>query len=243
MSNARHSTRTPVAYDLKARYALGRAVGALARELPLPLADWRRCADEVLQALAGGNVDSGEGATLRQVREALFEAPGHESEMTALWRESLATATFGGAFSTLRGQDAAAAAVAGLLHRAGEAGALRALAISESASGVQIDPAARAQVTGPHTAAFLDALVRGWRLPPEVAVAVRGWSCFGEFATNTAATAVYIGNLLAQELIRPDACAPGILESASGDLKVDAAEIETLRASTPAAQLLIQRLG
>jgi HD-like signal output (HDOD) protein len=231
------------AYDLKARYALGRSVGALARELPLPLADWRRCGAEVLAALAGGAIGAGTGTTLRQLREALFAAPGREPEIAALWSESLATAAFAAAYAQQRELDPTASAVAGLLHRAGEAAALRALALAESASGIQVDADSRAQIVAQHAAAFLDALVRGWRLPPEVAVTACGWHHFGEFLTEGASSAVYLGHLLAHELLRPQGHTPGMAEGVAADLQLTGAQFQQLRAVAPAAQALIAALG
>jgi hypothetical protein len=243
MSNPSRSSNAPYAYDLRARYALNRSVAAHARELPLPLADWRRCGSEVLAALDGAEVQAGSGATLRQLREALFTAPGREPEIANMWSASLCTAAFAGAFARLREVEESHAVVAGLLHRAGEAAALRALALAESASGVEVDTEARSQIVVQHAPAFLDALVRGWRLPPEVAISATGWHRFGEFLGASASSAVYIGNLLATECLQANSHAPGMVESVASELKVTTEELAALRAAAPAAQALIQRLA
>jgi HD-like signal output (HDOD) protein len=243
MSNVRSSARAPVAWDLKARYALGRAVAALARELPLPLADWRRCAAEVQGALAGGAVAAGAGATLRQLREALFTAPGRDPEMAGAWREALATAAYAGAFAASRRIEPSVAVVAGLLHRAGEAAALRALALAESASGVQADASARAQIVAQYAPSFLDALVRGWRLPAEVALPALGWRRFGEFPTESTAMAVYFGNLLAEELLHEHPSARSPADGVAVEIGVSPEELARLRDAAAAVQELVQRLA
>jgi hypothetical protein len=243
MSNARHSSSVTVAYDLKVRNALGRSIASMARDLPAPPAEWRRWGEAVVAAVAGEEPVSGERGTLYQLREALFAAPGGEAAMVSLWREALATAVFACAFATLRGLDAGGTAVAGVLHRAGEAGARRALALAESASGIELDARARLQLCALHAQAFADELIRSWPLPPEVAVAINGWRRFGQFGAVSACAAVYLAHLLAEELLNPDSLAPGVVEGAAAELGLDEAEIATLRAFAPAAQRLLQRVG
>ncbi len=68
---------------------------------------------------------------LQSLRDSLFVAPGRDAEMALLWREALVTACYARVLAQEGGLDAPLLTGVGLLHRAGEIAALRALAQAE----------------------------------------------------------------------------------------------------------------
>lgn len=170
---------------------------------------------------------------LADLRRRLFHAPGRESEGRALWREALATSAFAAHLAAEQGAAVSVAAAGGLLHRAGDAFAQKCMALAEFEFGVRMDSPSKSEMCATHGREIAERLVREWELPAAVGVCVVGWRCFGEFASvSPEAGAVYIGHVLAGELLHPYLTASGALEAACSELGMSPATLSNARAKT-----------
>jgi hypothetical protein len=178
------------------------------------------------------------------LRKALFHASGREPEGQTLWREAVATAAFASQLATASGASVAVAACGGLFHRAGEAFALRCLALAESEHGVRIDAPSKSQLCSQHGRDLAERLVREWNLPSGVGACVVGWRRFGEFSSvSPEASAVYFGHMLAGELLRPHYAANGALDAAVSQLGIAPTAADRVRARTHEVRELLGTLG
>ena len=167
---------------------------------------------------------------LQEVRAALYHPPAHRPQAELVWREAVATALFAARVARLTGLSASVAALAGLLHRAGEVLALGVIAVAEKSIGATLDSGSRARLIQQTERAFSAALVRQWQLPAAVGAAVLGWRQMSEFGVITReAMAVYFGHLLAVETIHPEFCAPGLADSVGAGLGISAQTLLCLR--------------
>jgi hypothetical protein len=106
-----------------------------------------------------------------------------------------------------------------LLHRCGDALALKMLARVELEYRMKLDSASRRDWCATHAPELAERLVRTWNLSPEVGTCVLGWNRFGEFsAVAGASAAVYFGRLFAIEFLQPEFCVPGALDHAAAEL-------------------------
>ena len=138
-------------------------------------------------------------------------APARERESRAYWREALGTAWSAAAIARLTGASSGTAGLAGLLHRAGEALALRALAMVERQQGVRVDAASVQVACASFEPELTTALARHWRLAPGVVAALQGWRRVGESAAPGAdARAVYFGHAYASQLLFAEFPSPGL---------------------------------
>jgi hypothetical protein len=175
------------------------------------------------------------------LRTSVFHAPGREPESESLWREAVATSAFASQLAQEQGACVAVATCGGLLHRVGEAFALRSMALAESENGVRIDAPSRSELCALHGRDISERLVREWALPPAVAVCVIGWRRFGEFASvSPEVGAVYVGHLLSGELLHPYLTADGALEAAGSELGMDGAAIARVRARADEVRQLVE---
>ena len=90
---------------------------------------------------------------LGELQASLFAAYGREREARALWHESLATAACAEMLASFNGASVGAASLGALLHRAGEAWMLRALASTEAQSGARLNNPSRARLSAREAAA------------------------------------------------------------------------------------------
>ena len=167
---------------------------------------------------------------LGEIRARLFHAPGREAEAQAWWHESVATAVFASRVAQLQQASVGAAFLGGLLHRSGEALALKMLARVELDYRMKLDTPARRGWCTTHNQELTERLVRTWNLTPEIGSCVLGWMRFGEFAEiSRESAAVYFGRLFAIELLQPQFCAPGALDHAAADLGLGADLVAQVR--------------
>jgi hypothetical protein len=167
---------------------------------------------------------------LGEIRARLFHAPGREAEAQAWWHESLATAVFASRVAQLQQASVSAAFLGGLLHRSGEALALKMLARVELDYRMRLDTTARRDWCTTHNQELTERLVRTWSLTPEIGSCVLGWMRFGEFAElSRESAAVYFGRLFAIELLQPQFCVPGALDHAAADFGLGADLVAQVR--------------
>jgi len=201
--------------------ALRDLVDALATVAPLPLREsrGRRSADPLQAALDG-------------LRAALYHVPARQRESRLAWRSALATGWTAAALARLAGGSPGTAGLAGLLHRAGEALALRAVSAVEEQERSMFDPASVQAACTALEPDLTTALLKAWRLPPGVAAAVQGWRRVGESGSVGAdARAVYYAHAFASQVLFAEFPAPGLAGQVESDLRLDRRETARLRAS------------
>jgi hypothetical protein len=160
---------------------------------------------------------------LIDLRARVFQIPGREAQGLLLWEESVAAAVFAARIAQLRAAPAVSAFGGGLLHRAGEALALRMLARVELDFRMQLDAAARRDWCQSHGPELGQGLLRAWQVPAETASCALSWRQFSEFAALPGErSALYFGRLLATELISPAVCVPGAVEHTAAELGLPA---------------------
>lgn len=168
---------------------------------------------------------------LDQLRESLFMVPGREREARLLWREALATAWLAADIARLAGGSPGTAGLAGLLHRAGDALALRAVARVEGAVPTRLDAASLQSAAGAFEPELTASLGRAWKLSPGVLAALQGWRRFGESAAVGAeARAVHFGHAFASQVLFAEFPAPGLAAAVEAALRLDRRELTRLRA-------------
>src|SRR6202008_4947979 len=108
--------------------------------------------------------------------------------------------------------------IAGLLHRLGDMLTIRALAAIEHAAHLRLDLIGKGDLGARRGVGLLDRTRRAWEVPARAAATAAEWRRLREFPDAAAdATAVYLGRLLAIELISPQFCAPGLVAGAAGE--------------------------
>lgn len=168
---------------------------------------------------------------LDSLRESLFVAPGRDREARQLWREALATAWLAADIARLAGGSPGSAGLAGLLHRAGDALALRAVAQVESAGQARLDAASLQSFAGGFEAELTASLGRAWKLSPGVLGALQGWRRVGEStAVSAEARAVHFGHAFASQVLFAEFAAPGLVDAVESALRLDRRELARLRA-------------
>jgi len=161
---------------------------------------------------------------LTEIRARLFQIPGRDAEARAFWQEGLAGALFAARVARLRQASVASSFMGALLHRAGEALALKILARVELEYRMKLDSSSRREWCGTHSAELADRLVRKWNLLEQVGLPN------GELDSASAESkAVYFGRLFAIELLQPEFCVPGALDHAAADLGLGADLVAQVR--------------
>jgi hypothetical protein len=160
---------------------------------------------------------------LGEIRARLFHTPGRDAEVQALWHEGVATAVFAARVAQLRQAAVPAAFLGALLHRSGEALALKMLARVELEYRMTLDSASRRDWCTTHSFELTERLMRTWKVPQQVETCALGWMRVGESdPVSQESTAVYLGRLFAIEFLQPQFCVPGALDHAAADLGLSA---------------------
>ncbi len=163
----------------------------------------------------------------REIADTLFVVVGRDREAELLHDSALATRSKSLALAKLLAVPVETVGVAGLLHRAGEACALRALALAESGTQVRLDAPSRAELCARHQPQFTEQLINAWGLPATVADVLRTWRQFRPTSSRASAV-VYYAHLLASEALHPEFFAPGLLRSVGAELGIDAAQLDAI---------------
>jgi hypothetical protein len=130
--------------------------------------------------------------------------------------------------------------MAGLLHRLGDMLTIRALATVEYEAQVRLDSIGKADLCAELGVGLLDRSLRAWGVPVRAAATAAEWRRLRDFPDAAAdATAVYLGRLLAIELIAPRFCAPGAVDAAAAEVGLTADRLSGLRADATIARLLV----
>lgn len=244
MFNRPARAAVPIPRELPQRQAVMTQFRLRLKSLPLPPSSLPELLASLDEGLAGVARSASPVAPISDLRYGLFHAPGREADSQGLWREAVATAAFASELAREQGASVGVAACGGLLHRVGEAFALRSLALAESENSVLIDTPSKSELCALHGRDIAERLVRDWALPPAIALCVLGWRRFGEFArVSPEAGAVYVGHILSAEMLHPYLTASGALEAASSELGMCSTAIARARARIEEVRELVDRLS
>ena len=118
-------------------------------------------------------------ATIRQIAMVIscqtraFSVKGHEAQVKALFRHSLATAVFAQEVARIRRLNVEDAFLCGLLHDVGRPVLLQAIVDLEKEVGAKVEPETLASLQGELHEQVGDAMIRGWKLPARMAETIR----------------------------------------------------------------------
>lgn len=222
--------------SLVVRQALAAAFKARRRNLPPAPASLPALLDACRTGMEGLLGKPGSRDALGEIRARLFHAPGRDTEAQTWWHEGVAAAVFAARLAQLRQASVGASFLGGLLHRSGEALALKMLARVELDYRMKVDSASRREWCTTHNQELTERLVRTWNLPADVGACVLGWGRFADFPeASQESAAVYFGRLFAIELLQPEYCVPGALDHAAADLGLAADLVAEVRKEDPRA--------
>jgi hypothetical protein len=216
--------------SLLLRQALAAAFKARRQNLPPAPASLPALLEACRGGVAGLLAKPGCRDALGEIRARLFHAPGRDGEAQAWWHEGVATAVFAARVAQLKQASVCASFLGGLLHRAGEALALKMLARVELDYRMKLDSASRRDWCTTHNQDLTERLARTWKLTPDIGSCVLGWMRFAEVSeVSRESAAVYFGRLFAIELLQPEFCVPGALDHAAADLGLSADLVAQVR--------------
>ncbi len=225
------------------RHALAAAYKARRTHLPTPPASLGALFDAASAGTSGLLGRTGVRDALGEIRARLFHAQGRDADAQALWHESLAAALFAARIAQIRQSSVGVTFCAGLLHRAGEALALKILARIELEYRLKLDNAGRQDWCSEHGYELLERLVRGWNVPPQIATCALGWQRLSEFEQVAAeSAALNLGRVCALELLQPRSCVPGSVETSAEELGLDAESVQAVRDEAGDVRELIRAL-
>ena len=221
--------------SLDARRGIGAELRERLREIPAAPFDWSSFDPAQVFMNGGAPAD----LRLPTMSRLLCTAPARGTELRALWSESVITGAYAVRIAPLLGGDPRIAGSAALLHRLGDILTIRALAVIEHGSGLRLDAASKADLCAEHGPEQLERVVRAWNVPPRAAATAAGWRRLREFPGAAAdAAAVYLARLFAIELISPQFCAPGAVDSAIEEIGLVPQALSDVRADATIAALL-----
>lgn len=233
MSN--HSTSVPNA-ALDARRVVAAGLRERAADVPPSPFEWSAFDPADVVGTAATTLDE----RLATLQRQLCTAAARSAELRGLWTESVMTAAFAWRIAPRLAGDAASAAIAGLLHRLGDILTIRAIAAIEQSAGVRLDAPGKAELCAEIGVGMLDRTLRDWRVPARAATTAAEWRRLRDFPEAAAdATAVHLGRLFALELIAPQFCAPGAVDSAAREAGLKAGGLSALRADDTIPRLLV----
>ncbi|HMA10702.1 MAG TPA: HDOD domain-containing protein [Steroidobacteraceae bacterium] len=181
---------------------------------------------------------------LQNLRGALFCAPGRDAEMALLWREALASACFARVVAMQSHFDAPLLTGAGLLHRAGEIVALRALAQAELEAGQRLVGPVMQEILNARDDELVSRVTRCWMLPCELRLLVIRWREEQDLARRPESVSLLImAQAFATEMVHAATCTPGLVEAAGDSMKVPRQLIEQVRAAGPGIEALLAQLA
>jgi HD-like signal output (HDOD) protein len=137
------------------------------------------------------------------MRGEVFRAPGHEPQSEELWREAWLGGFWAKEVARLRRRHVETAFLAGLMHRAGAALALKILSRFERDRRTAVDSLTFQQLIGEFEPAFARMLMVSWRLPDEVLEAAIEWRSYRASTQSDLAATVNAAHLLAEHSLHP----------------------------------------
>jgi len=222
------------ARSLLLRQALAAALKARRQNLPPAPASLPALLDACRGGVQGLLAKPGCRDALGEIRARLFHAPGRDAEAQAWWHEGVATAVFAARVAQLKQASIGASFLGGLLHRSGEALALKMLARVELDYRMRLDSASRREWCTTHSQDLTERLIRTWSLRADIESCLLEWMRCAEFgAVSGESAALYFGRLFTIELLQPQFCVPGALDHAAAELGLGADLVAEVRKEDP----------
>jgi HD-like signal output (HDOD) protein len=137
------------------------------------------------------------------VRSGVFAAPGHDPETEELWREACLGSLWAREVARVRRRNTDSAFLAGLMHRAGAALALKILARFELEKRTALDRKTFADIVADYSQPCGRLLMSHWCLPAEVQEAASEWYSYKTCRQTELAGTVRAAHLLAQHTLHP----------------------------------------
>jgi HD-like signal output (HDOD) protein len=133
---------------------------------------------------------------------------------------------------------------AGLLHRAGEIVALRALAQSEREAGQRLVGPVMQEILNARDDELVARVTRCWTLPCELRLLILRWREEQNHARRPEAVSLLtMAQAFATELVHAATCTPGLVDAASEAMKFPQVLVERVRAATPGIEALLNELA
>jgi hypothetical protein len=181
---------------------------------------------------------------LQNLRGSLFNAPGRDAEMSLLWREALATACYARVVAVQSHFDAPLLTGAGLLHRAGEIVALRALAQAECDAGQRLVGPVMQEILNARDDELVARVTRCWMLPCELRLLILRWREEQDLARRPESVSLLtMAQAFATELVHAATCTPGLVAAASEAMKFPGTLVEKVRAAASGIEKLLDSLA
>ena len=178
--------------------------------------------------------------SLQSLRDSLFVAPGRDAEMGLLWREALATACYARVLAPEGGLNAPLLTGVGLLHRAGEVAALRALAQAERDTGERLAGPVVQEIFDAGDDELASRVTRSWGLPGELRLTIIRWREEQDSLRRPdSVTVLMMAQALTTELVHARTCTPGLAEAAREALKLPMKMMEQARAAAAGITTLL----
>jgi HD-like signal output (HDOD) protein len=137
------------------------------------------------------------------LRGEVFNAPGHEPESEALWREASLAGLWAKEIARSRRKHVESAYLAALMHRTGAALALKILARFEAEQRTAIDATTFGELVVEFEPSYGRLLMNSWRMPDEVQDAACEWRSYRTSKQFDLAGTVHAANLLATHTLHP----------------------------------------
>jgi HD-like signal output (HDOD) protein len=137
------------------------------------------------------------------LRGEVFSAPGHEPESEELWREAWLGSCWAKEIARMRRRHVETAFLAGLMHRAGAALALKILSRFEREERTAMDAHTFRSLVAEFEPACGRVLMSNWRLPDDVQEAAIEWRNYLTSKQSDLAGTVNAAHLMAEHTLHP----------------------------------------
>jgi HD-like signal output (HDOD) protein len=137
------------------------------------------------------------------LRGEVFVAPGHEPESEDLWREAWYAGLWAKEVARLRRKHVEGAFLAALMHRTGSALALKILARFEIEQRTALDARSFGELVLEFEPPFARMVMDGWRIAPEIQIAVSDWREYRNSSQADLAATVHAAHVLAAHTLHP----------------------------------------
>jgi HD-like signal output (HDOD) protein len=165
-------------------------------------------------------------------------------EMALLWREALATACFAREIAVNSRFDGPLLTGAGLLHRAGEVAALRALAQAEREAGQRLIGPVMQEIVDARDDELVARVTRCWGLPGELRLLILRWREEQNKPQRLeAVNLLTMAQAMATELVHAATCTPGLVDAARETLQLPSTLLAQVRAASAGIEALLAQLA
>jgi HD-like signal output (HDOD) protein len=173
-----------------------------------------------------------------------FETAPRNARVLQAFKTALATACHARVLAREAGADAPLLTGVGLLHRAGEITALRALAQAERETGQRLIGPVMREILAADDGELASRVTRSWGLPGGLRLSIIRWREEQESLNRADSVALLmLAQSLTTELVHASTCTPGLVEAACETLKLPGRLIARARAATSEIARFLEELA